>query len=70
MTDYHIGVAKETHILLVWNAVLNFMPILGAFLSDSYLDRFLTIGFASLLQSSGTSFQIHFYTSSLFERSY
>ncbi|KAM7254415.1 hypothetical protein ACFE04_003795 [Oxalis oulophora] len=48
MKDYHIGVAKGTNILFFWQAATNFMPLLAAFLSDSYFGRFLTIGFASI----------------------
>lgn len=47
MKDYHLGVAKGTNVIFFWTAATNFMPILGAFLSDSYLGRFLTIGLAS-----------------------
>lgn len=48
MNDYKIGVSKGTNILFLWSAASNFAPILGAFLSDSYLGRFLTIGLGSL----------------------
>lgn len=47
MTDYKISVAKGTNILFLWTAASNFAPVLGAFLSDSYLGRFLTIGLGS-----------------------
>ncbi|KAJ0523603.1 putative proton-dependent oligopeptide transporter family [Helianthus anomalus] len=48
MNDYKFGIAKGTNIIFLWSAATNFAPILGAFLSDSYLGRFLTIGFGSL----------------------
>lgn len=48
MKDYKFGVAKGTNIIFFWSAATNFMPLLGAFLSDSYLGRFSTIGFASI----------------------
>ena len=48
MRDYHLGFAKGTNIIFFWAAATNFMPLLGAFLSDSYLGRFLTIGFGSI----------------------
>ena len=48
MNDYKIGVAKGTNILFLWSAATNFAPVIGAFLSDSYLGRFLTIGLGSL----------------------
>ncbi|CAN7018839.1 hypothetical protein IGI04_022134 [Brassica rapa subsp. trilocularis] len=46
--DYRFGVAKGTNVLFMWSAATNFNPLLGAFLSDSYLGRFLTIAIASL----------------------
>ncbi|KAE8688569.1 Protein NRT1/ PTR FAMILY 1.2 [Hibiscus syriacus] len=45
---YHMGVAKGTNILFFWQAATNFTPILGAFVADTYLGRFLTIGFGSI----------------------
>ncbi|KAI3766609.1 hypothetical protein L2E82_16673 [Cichorium intybus] len=53
MTDYKIGVAKGTNILFLWTAASNFSPVLGAFLSDSYLGRFLTIGLGSFFSLLG-----------------
>ncbi|XP_071710048.1 protein NRT1/ PTR FAMILY 1.2-like [Rutidosis leptorrhynchoides] len=53
MSDYKISVAKGTNILFLWVAASNFAPVLGAFLSDSYLGRFLTIGFGSLFSLLG-----------------
>ncbi|GJW76257.1 NRT1/ PTR family 1.2-like protein [Tanacetum coccineum] len=53
MSDYKISVAKGTNILFLWTAASNFAPVLGAFLSDSYLGRFLTIGFGSLFSLLG-----------------
>ncbi|KAJ0755494.1 putative proton-dependent oligopeptide transporter family, PTR2 family proton/oligopeptide symporter [Helianthus annuus] len=54
MSDYKIGVAKGTNILFLWTAASNFAPVLGAFLSDSYLGRFLTIGLGSCFSLLGT----------------
>ncbi|KVI05944.1 Major facilitator superfamily domain, general substrate transporter [Cynara cardunculus var. scolymus] len=53
ISDYKIGVAKGTNILFLWTAASNFAPVLGAFLSDSYLGRFLTIGLGSLFSLLG-----------------
>ncbi|KAJ0515174.1 putative proton-dependent oligopeptide transporter family, PTR2 family proton/oligopeptide symporter [Helianthus annuus] len=53
MNDYKFGIAKGTNIIFLWSAATNFAPILGAFLSDSYLGRFLTIGFGSLFSLLG-----------------
>lgn len=48
MKDYNLGFAKGNNILFFWSAATNFLPLLGAFLSDSYLGRFLTIAFGSI----------------------
>ncbi|CAM8992065.1 unnamed protein product [Rhodiola kirilowii] len=48
MKDYKLGVAQGTYILFFWTAATNFLPIIGAFFADSYLGRFLTIGFGSI----------------------
>ncbi|KVH97990.1 Major facilitator superfamily domain, general substrate transporter [Cynara cardunculus var. scolymus] len=42
-SDYHMGIAQGTTVLLNWMAATNLLPIVGAFLSDSFLGRFLTI---------------------------
>nr|GEU65648.1 putative nucleotidyltransferase, ribonuclease H [Tanacetum cinerariifolium] len=41
--DYHMSVALGVNVLLIWSATTNTLPIVGAFLSDSILGRFLTI---------------------------
>ncbi|TYG75923.1 hypothetical protein ES288_D03G071800v1 [Gossypium darwinii] len=51
--DYHMSVAKGTNILFYWQAATNFTPILAAFVADSYLGRFLIIGFASICSLLG-----------------
>lgn len=53
MTDYKLGVAQGAYILFFWTAATNFLPILGAFLADSYLGRFLTIGLGSISSLMG-----------------
>ncbi|KDP37260.1 hypothetical protein JCGZ_06316 [Jatropha curcas] len=53
LKDYHMSVAKGANIIFLWNAATNFSPLLGAFLSDSYLGRFLTIGIGSIASLSG-----------------
>ncbi|EEF46428.1 protein NRT1/ PTR FAMILY 1.2 [Ricinus communis] len=54
MKDYGLGVAKGANIIFLWNAATNFMPLLGAFISDSYLGRYLTIGLGSIFSLLGT----------------
>ncbi|XP_022152947.1 protein NRT1/ PTR FAMILY 1.2-like [Momordica charantia] len=53
MKDYNLGFAKGNNVLFFWSAATNFMPLLGAFLADSYLGRFLTIGFGSIASFLG-----------------
>ncbi|XP_057968998.1 protein NRT1/ PTR FAMILY 1.2-like [Malania oleifera] len=52
MKGYHIQAANGTSILFLWSALSNGLAIVGAFLSDSYLGRFMVIAlgsFSSLL---------------------
>uniref|UniRef100_A0A7N2M9D0 Nitrate transporter n=1 Tax=Quercus lobata TaxID=97700 RepID=A0A7N2M9D0_QUELO len=54
MNGYNIDIATGTSILLLWSAISNALAIVGAFLADSYLGRFLVIAlgsFSSLLVS-------------------
>ncbi|XP_047310303.1 protein NRT1/ PTR FAMILY 1.2-like [Impatiens glandulifera] len=46
--SYNLSTAKATNILFYQSAANNFFPLIGAFLSDSYLGRFLSIGFGSI----------------------
>lgn len=47
--EYHMDVVAGTTVLFLWNAIANFMPILGAFLSDSYLGRFRVIAMGTVV---------------------
>ncbi|GAB4842249.1 hypothetical protein Ancab_012217 [Ancistrocladus abbreviatus] len=47
--EYHMSAAKGTNILFYWFAASHFMPLVGAFVADSYLGRFLTIGLGSII---------------------
>ncbi|XP_061338800.1 uncharacterized protein LOC133285564 isoform X2 [Gastrolobium bilobum] len=40
----HVGAAK---VIIIWSAVSNFIPIIGASLADAYLEKFKTIAMAS-----------------------
>ncbi|XP_041016347.1 protein NRT1/ PTR FAMILY 1.2-like [Juglans microcarpa x Juglans regia] len=53
MRDYNLGFAKGNNLIFYWSAATQFMPILGAFLSDSYLGRFLTIVSGSIASFLG-----------------
>nr|GMC51853.1 protein NRT1/ PTR FAMILY 1.2-like [Ipomoea batatas] len=48
MKNYGMGVTKGQNLLFFWSAATNFLPLLGAFLADSYLGRFLTIAIGSV----------------------
>ncbi|KAL7590742.1 hypothetical protein Lser_V15G39174 [Lactuca serriola] len=51
--EYHLSSATGASILFLWGAISNFMPTLGAFLSDSYLGRFRVIGIGSIVSLIG-----------------
>ncbi|KAH9618545.1 hypothetical protein KSS87_006545 [Heliosperma pusillum] len=53
MTDYKMSVTKAQNLLYFWNAALNFLPIVGAFVADSFAGRFLTIGIGSIISLLG-----------------
>ncbi|KAH9620930.1 hypothetical protein KSS87_010171 [Heliosperma pusillum] len=53
MTDYKMSVTKAQNLLYFWSAALNFLPIVGAFVADSFAGRFLTIGIGSIISLLG-----------------
>ncbi|OMO77612.1 Proton-dependent oligopeptide transporter family [Corchorus olitorius] len=46
--EYHMSNATGANVLFLWSAISNFMPILGAFLSDSFLGRFRVIALGTI----------------------
>lgn len=48
MEQYHMEMATASNILFLWSSATNLTPILGAFIADSYMGRFYTIGFGSV----------------------
>ncbi|KAL6497015.1 hypothetical protein OROGR_028944 [Orobanche gracilis] len=54
MNEYKMGVTEATNLIFYWSAATNFMPLVGAFVSDSFLGRFLTIGLGSIASLLGT----------------
>ncbi|XP_050233015.1 protein NRT1/ PTR FAMILY 1.2-like [Mercurialis annua] len=52
--EYRMEAAKGANIIFFWSAATGFMPILGAFLADSYVGRFPMIGFGSIATLLGT----------------
>lgn len=53
MGVYHTGLSKGNNILFLWSAATNFAPIVGAFLADSYLGRYFTIGAGCIISLLG-----------------
>ncbi|XP_021732019.1 protein NRT1/ PTR FAMILY 1.2 [Chenopodium quinoa] len=53
MKDYKMSLAKGQNLLFFWSAATNFFPLIGAFVADSYLGRFLTIGIGSIISLLG-----------------
>uniref|UniRef100_A0A6N2KKZ7 Uncharacterized protein n=1 Tax=Salix viminalis TaxID=40686 RepID=A0A6N2KKZ7_SALVM len=51
--EYNLSSASGAYILSLWGAISNFMPVLGALLSDSYLGRFRVIASATLISLLG-----------------
>ncbi|XP_060172837.1 protein NRT1/ PTR FAMILY 1.2-like [Lycium barbarum] len=54
MKDYRMGVTPAQNLLFYWSSATNFLPIVGAFVADSYLGRFLAIGIGSIFSFLGT----------------
>uniref|UniRef100_A0A7N0U0W1 Uncharacterized protein n=1 Tax=Kalanchoe fedtschenkoi TaxID=63787 RepID=A0A7N0U0W1_KALFE len=53
ISDYNLSSATGVSILFIWSAVGNFMPLIGAFLSDSYLGRFRVIAIGTIISLTG-----------------
>ncbi|XP_074285329.1 protein NRT1/ PTR FAMILY 1.2-like isoform X2 [Silene latifolia] len=53
MKDYKMSVTAAQNLLYFWTAALNFLPIVGAFVADSFAGRFLTIGIGSIISLLG-----------------
>ncbi|WOH03552.1 hypothetical protein DCAR_0622951 [Daucus carota subsp. sativus] len=51
--DYHMSLTEGQNILLYWNAASNILPLIGAFVADSYLGRFVTIIIGSVFSLLG-----------------
>ena len=53
MGTYRLHLAQATQILLWSHATSNFTPVVGAFIADSYLGRFLAVGLGSAITFLG-----------------
>lgn len=49
INEYHMQMTTAANVLFMWSAATNFMPLIGAVVADSYLGRFHTIGFGSIV---------------------
>ncbi|KAG8381856.1 hypothetical protein BUALT_Bualt05G0016200 [Buddleja alternifolia] len=49
MKEFHMEMSTASNVLFFWSAATNFMPLVGAIIADSYLGRFYTIGFGSVI---------------------
>lgn len=59
MKEYHMEVAASSSFLSFVGSASNFLPIAGAFVSDSYLGRFRTIALGTLFSCLVSSFYFH-----------
>ncbi|CAK9316666.1 unnamed protein product [Citrullus colocynthis] len=50
---YHMNQVSATGLMGLWTGVTNFLPLLGAFLSDAYIGRYWTIAIASFFSFLG-----------------
>ncbi|XP_022957160.1 protein NRT1/ PTR FAMILY 2.13-like [Cucurbita moschata] len=50
---YHMDQVSATSLMGLWTGVTNFLPLLGAFLSDAYAGRYWTIAVASFFSFLG-----------------
>lgn len=53
LTVFHLDLVSASNVLNIWSGVTNFIPLLGAFISDAYIGRFWTIAFASVFEMIG-----------------
>ncbi|KAG9456122.1 hypothetical protein H6P81_000630 [Aristolochia fimbriata] len=51
--DYNMTTAGGARVLFIWSATSNFLPLLGSFLSDSYMGRYRVIAFGSIVSLLG-----------------
>ncbi|PHU01342.1 hypothetical protein BC332_31129 [Capsicum chinense] len=54
MNEYHMDVITGSNIINTWSAVTNIAPVVVAFIADSFVGRFQTIGLGSVVTLAGT----------------
>ncbi|GAA0151745.1 transporter [Lithospermum erythrorhizon] len=53
MTQFHMDQVSASNVIFIWSGVGNFAPLIGAYISDAYVGRFLTIAFSSVASLMG-----------------
>ncbi|XP_059287404.1 protein NRT1/ PTR FAMILY 1.2-like isoform X2 [Lycium ferocissimum] len=53
MNEYHMDMTTGSNILYIWSAVTNIVPVVGAFMADSFVGRFQMIGLGSVVTLVG-----------------
>ncbi|KAM3337791.1 hypothetical protein P3S68_032116 [Capsicum galapagoense] len=53
MNEYHMDMTTGSNIIYIWSAVTNIAPVVGAFMADSFVGRFQTIGLGSVVTLVG-----------------
>ncbi|XP_073143836.1 protein NRT1/ PTR FAMILY 1.2-like [Henckelia pumila] len=53
MNEYRMGVKDASNLMFYWSAASNFTPLIGAFIADSYLGRFVCIGVGCVISFLG-----------------
>nr|GMD28864.1 protein NRT1/ PTR FAMILY 2.13-like [Ipomoea batatas] len=53
LTVFHFSQVSASNMLNIWYSISNFTPLIGAFISDSYIGKFWTIAISSFSQFLG-----------------
>ncbi|KAJ8547855.1 hypothetical protein K7X08_021091 [Anisodus acutangulus] len=53
LTVFNMDQVAASNVLNIWSGATNFIPLLGACISDAYIGRFWTIAFASVFEMMG-----------------
>lgn len=53
LREFHMEQVVASNVLNIWSGFTNFSPLIGAFISDSFLGRFSTIAYATIASFMG-----------------
>ncbi|GAU14505.1 hypothetical protein TSUD_250470 [Trifolium subterraneum] len=53
LNEYHLDPSTAAIVIFLWNALSNFIPLFGAFLSDAFLGRFHVIALGTVIDLLG-----------------